>query len=171
MKLMTMSFKGLAWQVNPTALNVEYAQNIRETLLPFAGSKLTDLGAKKRRVSGQGYFVGKDCMEQWRRLEDLFKLGGPGSLQLPGLEPFRAVLSELKLLGGEGEDMVKYSFAFTEVWAGESWRGQGTHKAAERESLWDYAGRYGWDMEELRAANPHIRDIAWLEQGEEVYAP
>ena len=28
-----------------------------------------------------------------------------------------------------------------------------------------------WDMELLRAANPHIRDIACLELGEEVFAP
>lgn len=171
MNLMTMSFKGLCWQVNPTELNVEYAQNIRETLLPFAGSRLTDLGTKKRQVSGQGYFVGKDCIEQWRKLEELFRQGGPGSLQLPGLEPFRAVMSGLRLLGEEGDGVVKYSFAFTEAWAGERYRGQGTHKAAAGESLWDYAGRYGWDIEELRAANTHIRDIAYLEQGEEVYAP
>lgn len=171
MKLMTMSFKGLCWRVNPTELNVEYAQNIRETLLPFAGSRLTDLGTKKRRVSGKGYFVGKDCMEQWRRLEELFRLGGAGNLQLPGLEPFRAVLSGLRLLGGEGADMVKYSFDFTEAWAGEDYRCQGGHRAAAGESLWDYAGRYGWDIEKLREANPHIRDIACLRQGEEVFAP
>ena len=157
MRLMAMSFKGLCWQVNPTELNVEYAQNIRETTLPFAGSRLTDLGVKKRQVTGKGYFVGSTCMEQWRKLEELFRQGGPGNLQLPGLEPFRAVLSGLRLLGEEGADIVKYSFAFTEVWAGES--------------LWDYAGRYGWDMELLRVANPHIRDIACLELGEEVFAP
>lgn len=168
---MTMSFKGLSWQVNPTALNVDYAQNIRETLLPFADSRLTDLGTKKRQVTGQGYFVGQDCMRQWGRLEELFRQGGPGNLQLPGLEPFRAVLCGLKLLGEAGENLVKYSFAFTEVWAGERYRGQGVHRAAAGESLWDYAGRFGWDMERLREANPHIRDIADLEQGEEVYAP
>ena len=41
MNLMAMSFKGRCWRVNPTALKVEYAENIRETLLPFAGSRLT----------------------------------------------------------------------------------------------------------------------------------
>ena len=81
MRLMTMSFKGLCWQVNPTELNVEYAQNIRETTLPFAGSRLTDLGVKKRQVTGKGYFVGSTCMEQWRKLEELFRQGGPGNLQ------------------------------------------------------------------------------------------
>lgn len=171
MNLMTMSFKGLCWKVNPMELDVEYARNIRETMLPKAGSVLSDLGEKKRRVTGKGCFVGKDCMAQWRRLEELFRQGGPGSLQLPGMEPFKAALSGLKLLGEAGGGMVKYSFTFTETSAGEGWRGQGAHRAAAGESLWDYAGRYGWDIEELRRANPHIRDIACMELGEEVYGP
>lgn len=171
MNLMTMSFKGLCWRVNPTELDVEYARNIRETMLPRVGSVLSDLGVKKRRVTGKGCFVGKDCMAQWLRLEELFRQGGPGSLQLPGLEPFKAVLSGLKLLGEAGGGMVKYSFTFTETWSGEGWRGQGVHRAAAGESLWDYAGRYRWDIEDLRRANPHIRDIASLELGEEVYEP
>ena len=39
------------------------------------------------------------------------------------------------------------------------------------ESLWDYARRYEKTMEEMIAANPHIRDIAVLEVGEEVRVP
>lgn len=171
MNLMAMRFKGFTWRVNPTALCVECQRNLRETPLLFAGSTAADLGAKKRRVSGQGYLVGGDCMDQWRQLEELFAKGGPGSLQLPGQEPFLAVMDSLKLLGEEGAGKVKYGFAFTEYRAGARWQGQGRNLAAAGESLWDYAGRYGWDIEALRRANLHIRDIAWLEQGEEVFAP
>lgn len=166
-----MRFKGFTWPVNPTALRVECERNLRETMLPFAGSDPVDLGEKKRRVTGEGWFAGKDCDSQWRRLEALFQEGGPGSLQLPGQEPFYAVMDGLKLLGREGPELLKYGFSFTEHHGGERWRGQGVHRAAAGESLWDYAGRYGWDMEELRRANLHIRDIACLEQGEEVFAP
>lgn len=168
---MTMRFKGFTWQVNPISLNVECARNVKETALPFAGGRAEDLGPKKRRVSGQGYFTGKDGMSQWRRLEEIFQEGGPGGLQLPEQEPFWAVMDSLKLLGQEGPELVKYGFSFTEYRAGESWKGQGRHLASAGESLWDYAGRYGWDMEELRRANLHIRDIAELEQGEEVFSP
>lgn len=170
MNLMTMSFKGFTWQVNPTSLNVDCARNLKETPLPFAGTWAADLGPKKRRVSGQGYFIGADSMNQWRKLEEIFAQGGPGSLILPGAEPFPAVMDSLCLLGEEGGGLVKYSFGFTEYRAGES-RDRAVRKAAAGESLWDYAGRFGWDMEELRRANPHIRDIACLEAGEEVYAP
>ena len=41
MHLMTMGFKGITWGVNPTALRLEWARSLRETVLPFAGSRLT----------------------------------------------------------------------------------------------------------------------------------
>ena len=110
-------------------------------------------------------------MDQWRALEALFAQGGAGSLQLPGQEPFWAVMDSLKLLGEPGKDLVKYSFGFTEHQAGEPYRGQEVRRAAAGESLWDYAWRHGWDMEALRRANPHIRDIADLKEGEEVRSP
>lgn len=171
MNLMTMRFKGFTWRVNPTALNVEHVRNLRETSLPFAGTRMVDLGLKKRRVTGEGAFIGEDCMEQWNRLEAIFIQGGPGSLQLPGQEPFDAVMDGLKLLGREGSGQVRYSFSFMESRAGEPFAGQGVHYAQAGESLWDYAGRYSWDIEELRRANLHIRDIAELGQNEEVYSP
>ena len=42
MHLMTMGFKGITWGVNPTALRLEWARSLRETVLPFAGSRLED---------------------------------------------------------------------------------------------------------------------------------
>jgi len=167
--LMTMRFKDFTWRINPTQLYVECARNLKETLLPFQGGEAVDLGPKKRRVSGVGYFTGEDCAGQWRRLEALLAEGGPGYLQLPGQAPFLAVLDNLKLLGEAGGGLVKYSFAFTEYKAGA--RYLGVRYAVAGESLWDYAGRFGWDIEALRAANPHIRDIADLKEGEEVHAP
>lgn len=171
MNLMAMRFRDFTWRVNPSQLNVDCQRNVKEALLPFAPGKTLDLGPKKRRVTGQGWFTGPDCMAQWRALEALFAQGGAGSLQLPGQEPFWAVMDSLKLLGEPGKDLVKYSFGFTEHQAGEPYRGQEVRRAAAGESLWDYAWRHGWDMEALRRANPHIRDIADLKEGEEVRSP
>ncbi len=171
MNLMTMGFGGFTWQVNPTALKLELGRNLRETALPFAGSRLEDLGQKKRRVRGEGYFTGADCLERWQALSAAFAQGGAGYLQLPGQAPFLAVMEELKLLGEPGEDVVHYSFVFTEEKGGEGYQGGRVHKAAAGESLWDYAWRYRVPIEELHGANLHIRDIACLEQGEEVRIP
>lgn len=171
MNLMTMGFGGFTWQVNPTSLRLEWARDIKETALPFAGRVLTDLGVKKRRVTGEGYFTGPECMERWQALSAAFAKGGSAYLQLPGQAPFLAVMAELKLLGEPGEDAVHYSFVFTEEKGQEGYRGGRVHKAAAGESLWDYAWRYRVPIEQMHKANPHIRDIACLEQGEEVRVP
>ena len=49
--------------------------------------------------------------------------------------------------------------------------GSGTYFARAGESLWDYANRWGVPIETLVAANPHIRDICQLEEGEKVVIP
>lgn len=171
MNLMEMRFRGFTWVHNPTALTVALERNVRETALPYRGSRLEDLGAAKRKITGEGYFTGEGCMDQWRGLQEEFCRGGPGSLQLPGLEPFLAVMDSLRLLGAPGAGLIHYGFAFTEYRAGEDYRGGGVHRAAAGESLWDYAWRYGRTMEEMVGANPHIRDVALLEEGEEVQVP
>ena len=171
MNCMTMSFAGIPWQVNPTALRLEMGRNLRETSLPFAGSRLEDLGVKKRRVSGEGWFTGPGCMERWQALSAAFAAGGAGYLQLPGQAPFLAVMEELRLLGEPGGNAVHYSFVFTEHKGPVGYQGGRVHKAAAGESLWDYAGRYQVPIEEMHRANLHIRDIACLEQGEEVRIP
>jgi len=166
-----MGFAGFTWQVNPTALRLEMGRNLRETALPFAGSRLEDLGLKKRRVSGEGWFTGADSMERWQALSEVFAKGGTGYLQLPGQAPFLAVMEELRLIGEPAEDAVHYSFAFAEKDGGGDGQGGRVYRAAAGESLWDYSWRYRVPIEELHRANLHIRDIACLEQGEEVRVP
>ena len=171
MNLMGMRFKEFTWKNNPTELAVELGRRVKETALPYAESRTEDLGQAKRRVKGEGYFSGMDCMEQWENLRKVFAQGGPGSLQLPGQEPFLAVMDGLRLLGAPGKDLIRYGFSFTEYQAGAAYCGAGTHRAAQGESLWDYAWRYGREIEELVRANPQIRDIGLLNEGEEVKVP
>lgn len=171
MNLMGMRFKDFTWQNNPTALTVTDSRNVREALMPYAGTKTVDLGRQKRKVTGEGYFTGEDCWDTWTALRNTYSQGGPGSLQLPGQEPFLAVMDSLKLAGAAGKNLVKYAFSFTEYRSGEEYRGQGVHRAAAGESLWDYAWKYGRTVEELLAANPDIRDIGCLKEGEKVNIP
>ena len=49
--------------------------------------------------------------------------------------------------------------------------GSGTYCAQAGESLWQYANRWGLSIEKLVEANPHIRDICALEEGEKVMLP
>lgn len=169
--LMGMRFRDFTWRDNPTSLTVGDSRNLKETVLPYAGTRTEDLGRQKRKVTGEGYFSGEDCWDRWNALHKEYVRGGPGSLQLPGQEPFPAVMDSLKLLGAAGKNLVKYAFSFTECGAVSEWDGGGVHRAKAGESLWDYSFRFGRSVEELRLANPQIRDIGRLSEGEEVRVP
>ena len=162
MNLMVMSFHDFIWRNNPTSLTVSSERTVKETLLPYAGTETEDLGRQKRRVQGEGYFVGEDCWEQWNALHALYLQGGVGSLRLPGQHPFLAVLDSLKLIGVAGKDLIRYSFSFVESQGAADYRGKGVYRAEQGESLWDHAWRWKRDIEELRRANPHLRDIGCL---------
>ncbi len=169
--LMGMSFQDFIWENNPTSLTVSAAKAVRETLLPFSGSRTEDLGQQKRKVTGEGYFTGPGCWDTWNALWKVYLRGGSGSLRLPGQAPFLAVMDSLKLMGAAGKDLVKYSFSFLETEAGRAYDGTGAFRASQGESLWDYAWRFGRSIEAMAAANPAIRDIACLREGEEVRVP
>lgn len=171
MNLMGMSYKGFVWRNNPTALNVTAARSVKETVLPFVGSRVEEICAQKRRVTGEGYFVGEDCRQQWNELKAVYESEGAGSLRLPGQMPFLAVMDSLKLIGVAGENLIKYSFSFIEAASALSADGSGVYRAEEGESLWDYARKTGREIDTLVKNNPDIADIARLRAGEEVRVP
>ena len=110
-------------------------------------------------------------MEAGAGRQRAFSQKGPGLLQLPGVEPFWALMDSLELVGAQGKDLVRYTFSFTE-WEGRAaYAGSGTYCAQAGESLWQYANRWGLSIEKLVEANPHIRDICALEEGEKVMLP
>ena len=171
MNLMAMSYKDFLFPQNPTSLEVTEARTVKEAVLPFAGTALQDLGPKRRRVTGEGYFTGPGCWADWNRLQHLYAQGGPGSLRLPGQKPFLALLDSLRLVGVSGKELVKYTFAFTEVRSAGPFSGAGEYRSAAGESLWDYARRYQRSIDLLVAANPHLRDMEELAEGEKVVVP
>ncbi len=171
MRLMGMRFKDFTWKDNPVSLRVAHARRVGEVNVPYGESKAEELGPQRRNVTGEGYFAGEDCMEAWAGLQRAFSQKGPGLLQLPGVEPFWALMDSLELVGAQGKDLVRYTFSFTE-WEGRAaYAGSGTYCAQAGESLWQYSNRWGLSIEKLVEANPHIRDICALEEGEKVMLP
>ena len=96
-------------------------------------------------------------------------IAGGGSTYTPGI--VMMLMDSLELVGAQGKDLVRYTFSFTE-WEGRgAYAGSGTYCAQAGESLWQYANRWGLSIEKLVEANPHIRDICALEEGEKVMLP
>lgn len=171
MNLMGMRFREFTWRDNPVSLRVTSVRQLVEASVPYGESRAEDLGRRARRITGEGYFSGEDCMENWNGLQAAFFQKGPGMLQLPGVPPFWAWMDSLELIGAQGKNLVRYAFSFTE-WEGKAaFSGSGVYTAQAGESLWDYASRWGCSMEELIQKNPHIRDICDLKEGERVVIP
>lgn len=166
MRLVKMRFKGFEWAENPTELVVKHSKSTKETLLPFFGSRVAELGTAKRRVEGKGFFTGENALESFAQLKACFDEAGAGMLKLPSHEPFLAVMDKLSMIGAPGST-VEYSFGFTETEGLHAVSSYGETSAQENKSLWDYATQ-AVPIEQLVRLNPHIRDIGSLVKGERV---
>ena len=171
MRLMGMRFRDFTWRDNPVSLTVSNTRNVQSTDIPYGVSRSEELGRRRRTVTGEGYFSGESSLALWQALQEVFALPGPGLLQLPGVAPFWALMDSLELIGTQGKDLIRYSFSFVEWDSKEAYLGSGTRSAKAGESLWDYANRWGISIEALVEANPGIRDICELQEGERVVIP
>ena len=171
MNLMGMRFRNFTWRDNPVSLTVSNTRNVQSTDIPYGVSRSEEMGRRRRTVAGEGYFSGEGSMALWQALQEVFALPGPGLLQLPGVAPFWALMVSVEVIGAQGRDLIRYSFSFVEWDSKEAYSGSGTRCAKAGESLWNYANQWGISMEVLVKANPGIRDICDLQEGEWVVIP
>lgn len=173
MRMQPMSFKSYVWPFNPEKVQVEYARNIKNIKLPLYGSVLQDLGCDKRVITGSGEFIGSGCMADFNRLAAVFHSSGSGILRLPGITPFTAAFSSLKMIGEAQPDYVPYSFVFVEdeniVFTGEPKKD--IYVCAGGESLWSVANLYDTTVDTLKALNPMIQWPNDLQAGQKVVLP
>lgn len=175
MRMQPMSFKKYVWPFNPEKIQLAYARNIQSMKLPLFGSILQDLGCDKRVVTGEGEFIGTSCMAEFNRLAAVFAAPGSGTLWLPGVPPFTAAFSSLKMIGAAQPDCVSYSFLFVEdentVFMDTSVLKTGAYVCVGGESLWSVANLYNTDVDTLKALNPLIQWPNQLQAGWKVVLP
>lgn len=173
MSAQPMSFKSYVWPFNPEKVQVEYARNIKNVKLPLFGSVLQDLGCDKRVITGAGAFTGRGCMEEFSRLTEVFASSGSGMLRLPGIAPFKAAFSSLKMIGEAHPDCVSYSFIFVEDenTIPDKPFIPDTYFCKDGESLWSIANLYNTTADTLKALNPGIQWPNMLKEGQKVVLP
>jgi hypothetical protein len=174
MSLQPMSYKSYVWPFNPEKLQIEYARKIKQISLPFSGSVLQDLGCEKRVVTGKGEFVGSGCMAEFSRLAAVFDEEGGGTLRMPGMAPFTAAFSALKMVGEAQPDCVSYEFTFLEdaaVSDKTSVTETGIYVCTGGESLWSVANLFSTTVDKLKALNPMVQWPNWLDAGQKVVLP
>lgn len=151
-----MSYKDFVFPVVPYAIRISEKRNISNRIVPYGGSVVEDLGKTARVISGEGEFYGENCIGDFIRLKSVMAKGGGGMLYIPSQSPVYAVFESLELICSDSEDVVRYSFRFTESFEKSDCierciRGDG------KSCLWDISYRYGIDIDSLVLMNPHIR--------------
>lgn len=173
MKIEPMRFKSYVWPYNPENVQVQFSQNFQEVKQPFSGSTLQNMGTGRRLVTGRGEFVGEECMNEFGRLSAVFAQGDTGLLKLPGIEPFPAAFTALKMVGEAQPDCVLYEFSFLEDGGGaaENSGNTGIYVCTGGENLWSVANRFQTTVDRLKSLNPMIEWPNSLEAGQEVVLP
>lgn len=168
MTLMPMRFKGVQWRHNPVEISFECDKAINEILTPNKTAYIQNMGKKNMKILGKGILYGADCLEQFKKLLDLFKQGGSGALVIDKMEPVYAVFESLKVIGQAKPDMLSYSFVFREVAEKKIVDKPKTHKVDVDENLWDIAYKYSLSIDTLVKLNPFVKRPDEIEIGAEV---
>ncbi len=151
-----MSYKNFIFPVNPYVIHISHQRNITEHKIPFEQNMISDMGKNARIITGEGEFFGTDCISDFHRLENVFHSDGGGMLYIPSQKPVYAVFDKLELVAQDTENVVKYTFRFTESFDKNKNSVWETCISDGVKCLWDYAYKYGIDIETLVKANPDI---------------
>lgn len=114
----TMQFRDYLFPHNPQSITVTQGAGAVVLFCPGKGEIVQNLGGKARVVRCAGSFFGESFGEAAAQLE-AFRRGAerdaPGTLFLPGVEPFQAHLRELVFeTSGDGR-ILPYTMLFVEA--------------------------------------------------------
>lgn len=170
MKYAPMRFDGFSLRHNPEKLSISGTNHVREYDSPCCEAYSLNLGKELRRIAGEGELCGADCIEQYRKLQDLHTAGKRAKLVLPHMQPMYAYLKELEVIAKPVDNVLSYRFTFVEA---QSPRYTNHTRdiyvtEAEGESLWDISYAFSVEIERLTALNPQIPYIDCLHRGERV---
>lgn len=172
-----MKFKDFVWTKNPEKLSVSIKRDVKELQIPFYGAIMQDYGAKKRVISGEGEFVGDQCLQTYKALSALFEEGNSGVLKLPDLPALIAKPISLSYVATTRPNVLRYQFMFWEdlskplpIPEVNPYRLHYTVKE-DGENLWYIANEEHTTVEELLQLNPQMKWPSCLIAGEQVILP
>lgn len=117
----TMQFRDYIFPHNPQSITVTRAAETAVHFCPGKGEVAQRLGASVRAVRCNGSFFGdsfEQAAAQLREFRSKAEREEPGTLFLPGSEPFAAHLRELTYEATGDGRIIPYSMLFVEAEAG-----------------------------------------------------
>lgn len=149
-----MSFKGFAFDVNPSFIEIRHRRIISEKVLLNGKSRVNSGALCPVEITGRGCFYGDNAPEKLAVLEVLHKKGGAGRLCLPQGSAYRVYFKELSFSFNSDKNRYEYSFAFVECTNSKKSSFDFSYTLADDgENLFQIAGRCNVPVERLMALN------------------
>ena len=164
-----MKFKDLIWNYNPEKIKILSEKEIVENKIPMSYSDIQNFGRMARVIKGEGSLFGSDCFSQFDRMWQVYRENTAGLLSIPEFAVMQAMFTSLHIVGESADNLITYSFTFTEVMGEEQENSLITnHTVTAEENLWDISNRYNIPIDELIALNPSVQNPFMLKQDDEV---
>ncbi len=162
-----MRFNGYTWHHNPKELQVKCGKTVVKLGVPYFREIVSSFSQKLITISGTGELYGEDCLEQYKRIKELYEKGEKGILCLPQLMPMYVCFDSLVMHANTTPSVVTYSFSFTQVdKRADEYVREETVTVLKSQTLWDISYESGVSIEKLRELNPQIMFINDLKESE-----
>lgn len=169
MEISPMRFKSHTWNYNPEKIKILSQKEVVESIVPLDDNITESLGRNARMVTGEGCVFGENCFEEYYSIWGVFRDNTPGVLSIPEFAVMNAYFTSLSVIGEATDNLIRYSFSFTEVMDTTREKSPKTvHIAGDGESLWDIAYKYDITVEKLLELNPEIKHPFDVDEGLEV---
>lgn len=164
-----MRYKGFSWHHNPKRLNIKNSRKTVTLSYPYSYEQTQEIFRENCIITGEGELYGGDCIRQFNVLNRLFSQKGGGVLSIGGLPSVEAYFTKLELLCEPKENIISYSFEFTQCSSKEKTNTSVNYHIAESgETLWDIAYIYGTAVEALWEKNPVYKRPDSVQEGDRV---
>ncbi|MBQ8859996.1 MAG: hypothetical protein IJ015_01500 [Ruminococcus sp.] len=166
MKPCAMRFNGFTWHHNPKELTIKCKDKMVKYGVPYFKEFVERSYNEAMVVSGVGELYGESCLEQYEKLEQLYKDGKCGILCLPSLRPFYACFEKLSVEASTKPSVLTYSFTFTQIKVKEDAVLLLPSVVLEKDcSLFEVSSAYDISIEKLVKLNENIMFINELKKG------
>gem|GEM_PF-320885 len=184
-----MVFKSFVWPHNPKNINITMINDSKIYNLPGLGSFRKQNSKSYRIISGDGELFGKNAINQFEQLCNLFSQPSSGKLELTSIKSITAYFTELSMTSNPSPNIISYKFKFIEdiktqvlpinpsttdsqigILANKTFNSnKREHTLDIGENLWDISCRFKVSIDSLLNANPNISDPYNVHDGLKVY--
>ncbi len=165
----SMRYKNFTWHHNPKKLKIKNSKRTISIDYPYSYTEIEEMFNENAVIEGEGELFGEDCIHQFNNLCRLFSSKNKGILSIGGIPSFEAYFTKLELLCEPKNNILAYSFQFSECSSKEK-RDTGIkyYIAKSEETLWDISYKYNISVETLARLNTQYKRPDSVQEGDRV---